>query len=87
MKTTLRIQNVKCNGCANTITKKLLSLEHISEVLVNVEDSTVTLDYLTDEDLSLIISMLKNLGYPIEGEQNTFGEKAKSYLSCAIGRI
>jgi hypothetical protein len=31
--------------------------------------------------------LLSKLGYPVEGEQNPLLRKAKSYVSCAVGRI
>ena len=30
---------------------------------------------------------LKTLGYPEDGEVNSLGSKAKSYVSCAIGKM
>jgi hypothetical protein len=30
---------------------------------------------------------LKVLGYPEDGTANTLGSKAKSYVSCAIGKM
>jgi copper chaperone len=30
---------------------------------------------------------LKTLGYPEDGEANGLGSKAKSYVSCAIGKM
>ena len=30
---------------------------------------------------------LKTLGYPEDGEANSLGSKAKSYVSCAIGKM
>ena len=37
MNTTFEIQNLKCHGCANTITTKLSNLKGIKDVLVNNE--------------------------------------------------
>ena len=45
MKTTVHIQNLKCGGCANTISKKLNSLDDVSEVSIEVEDNSVTFEY------------------------------------------
>lgn len=87
MKTSIKIQNLKCHGCANTITKKLNLVEGISNVEVNNEAHTVTFFYENDANLALVKSTLHTLGYPEEGEVNSLGEKAKSYLSCAIGKI
>ena len=42
MNTKIFIQNLKCNGCASTITKKLSHLENITDIKVAVEESSVT---------------------------------------------
>jgi copper chaperone CopZ len=87
MKTTIYIQNLKCGGCANTITKNLSTIEAVSEVTVNVEESSISLTYLNDEKLTEVKDKLKVLGYPEDGEANSLGSKAKSYVSCAIGKM
>ncbi|EAZ95790.1 Heavy metal transport/detoxification protein [Flavobacteria bacterium BAL38] len=87
MKTTIYIQNLKCGGCANTITKNLAQLEAITEVTVNVEESKVSFAYPTEEKLIEVKEKLKTLGYPEDGEANSLGSKAKSYVSCAIGKM
>ncbi|WP_445715859.1 heavy-metal-associated domain-containing protein [Flavobacterium sp.] len=87
METTIYIQNLKCGGCANTITKGISSMESIDNVLVNVEESTVTFSYSAEEQLEEVKSKLKSMGYPEDGEANTLGAKAKSYVSCAIGKM
>ena len=87
MKTTLYIQNLKCGGCANTITKKISTLDAITDVSVNVEESCVSFVYTTEEKLIEVKEKLKALGYPEDREANSLGSKAKSYVSCAIGKI
>lgn len=87
MQTTIKIQNLKCGGCANTITKKLQTIEEISEVKVNVEESTVSLNYTKEETYMEVISALRTMGYPEEHEANSLGNKAKSFVSCAIGKM
>ena len=87
MKTTIPIQNLKCGGCANTLTKGISAIDDIKNVSVNVEDNTVTFSYETEEQVNEVKNKLKSLGYPVDGETNTLGDKAKSYVSCAIGKI
>ena len=87
METTIHIQNLKCGGCANTITKGISSIEAIQNVSVNVDESTVTFSYETEDQLNEVKNKLKSLGYPEDGEANTIGDKAKSYVSCAIGKM
>ncbi|MBT8268964.1 MAG: heavy-metal-associated domain-containing protein [Bacteroidia bacterium] len=87
MKTTFRISNLKCGGCANTIITRLGELKGISDVSVEHEKDTVTFVYKDQDDLIEAAELLAQLGYPIEGYSNTLARKAKSYLSCAIGRF
>lgn len=87
MTTTLNIQNLKCHGCANTITKRLSELEDVTNVIVNNENNSVTFDYIEDTSLHATTELLSKLGYPVEGENNPLTKKAKSFVSCAIGRM
>ena len=87
METTIQIQNLKCGGCANTITKNIVVLGWITNVTVNVEESTVTFNYETEAQLVEVKEKLKTLGYPEDGATNSLGSKAKSYVSCAIGKM
>ena len=87
MKATLEIQNLKCGGCANTITTRLSALENIKNVLVNNDNDTVCFDYKETADLNEATILLSKLGYPILGENNPLTKKAKSFVSCAVGRM
>lgn len=87
METTIHIQNLKCGGCANTITKGIATIDSIQNISVNVEESSVTFSYENEGILDEVKSKLKAMGYPEDGEANTLGSKAKSYVSCAIGKM
>ena len=87
MKTTVEIQNLKCNGCASTINNKLSGLENIKDVSVNVENGSVSFKYDTEDTFETVKKELHKLGYPLLGEDNKLQSKAKSYVSCAIGRM
>lgn len=87
MKTTVQIQNLKCGGCKATIVSELSKLDSIKNVSVNIEDATVSLEYETENELSTIKSKLSKLGYPTVDENNSLLKKAKSYASCAVGRL
>ena len=87
MKTIVHIQNLKCSGCSNTITKKLNSLDDVSEVSVEVEDNSVTFEYLDEHTLDVVKETLAEIGYPEDGERNNLTTKAKSYVSCAFGKM
>ncbi len=85
--TTLHIQNLKCHGCANTIVKRLSELQAISEVIVDNENETVSLKTEDESVLPEVNELLSKLGYPVVGAKNPLHKKAKSYVSCAIGRM
>lgn len=87
MKTTLEIQNLKCGGCAHTITAKLADVSGIKDVLVSVEMSQVSFDHNTEADLVAVKQKLKSLGYPEVDATNSVLTKAKSFISCATGKI
>ncbi len=87
MKETLNIQNLKCGGCAHTITTRLDELEGISEVLVDNASHSVSFNYLESKDLVAVKRLLSKLGYPVIGQSNSVTKKAKSFVSCAIGRL
>ena len=87
MERTLNIQNLKCGGCANTIITRLEELEGVSNVRVNNETHVVTFMYNEVKALGEVKTLLSTLGYPVEGESNPVTKKAKSYVSCAIGRL
>ena len=87
METTIYIQNLKCGGCANTITKNVSAIGNITNVKVNVEESSVAFNYENDANLAEVKDKLQSLGYPEDGQANSLGYKAKSYVSCAIGKM
>ena len=52
-----------------------------------MEESNVTFSYDKEEQVEEVKNKLKSMGYPEDGEANTLGVKAKSYVSCAIGKM
>jgi copper chaperone CopZ len=86
MKKEVYIQNLKCGGCANTVKKELLALEGVSDVHVDVDTAIVSFES-EDEDVSDVLNRLNDLGYPPEDDENSIYKKAKSFVSCAVGRM
>ena len=89
MEIRIEVENIRCGGCANTITKKLLEHEPIQAVDVDIDNQTITVT--SDSDVrEQAIQILLGLGYPERGSVEglaSLKEKAKSVVSCAIGRI
>ena len=81
------VQNLKCGGCAASISKHLNTIETVSNIDIEIEESSISFSYEDDSALQIVEEKLKQLGYPIFGDTNTYAQKAKSFLSCATGKI
>ena len=87
---TLQVENVKCGGCASTLTSKLK--EEFGEVEVNLEKQAreITLE-LSEDKIEALTLALRALGYPLSTDElgliQTASTKAKSFVSCAVGKI
>ncbi len=85
----LSVENIKCGGCANTITTRLNALDAVSDSQVDIENGVVT---ITGDESSKtqVAQLLLKLGYPEKGTAEGLKAataKAKSFVSCAVGRI
>ena len=87
MKTEFQVQNLKCGGCANTIVSKLEAMEDVEEVQVNPESGMVRVRYGSEPTAVMLREKLRTLGYPVLEDDNGVLLKAKSYVSCAVGRF
>lgn len=85
--TSIEIQNLKCGGCANTVTKAVQSIEGISEISVDVETSKISFNAINTEVIQDVKVKLSKLGYPEINTTNTTLHKVKSYVSCATGKM
>lgn len=90
MKEIFEVLNVKCEGCANSLKKALLA--EFGEIEVNLEVTPRTISLQIDSDKREDLKMaLRKLGYPLTTDQlntlQTFSTSAKSFVSCAVGKI
>lgn len=86
MEKTLDVANIKCGGCAHSITTKIENIEGVSDVVVSPENGTVKLSYESNNTLDKILSKLSAMGYPEATEENGLLMKAKSYANCMLGK-
>jgi len=90
MKQTYEVENVKCGGCANTLKSKLKSTFGDVEVDLEVMPRKITLD-IEETQFQDLKTQLRNLGYPLTTDDlstlQNVGAKAKSFVSCAIGKM
>ncbi|MCW8821188.1 MAG: heavy-metal-associated domain-containing protein [Sulfurovum sp.] len=89
MQQSYEVFNVKCSGCASTLKTKLA--EEFGEIEVNLEviPRKITLE-MEDKDVMKLAKALRELGYPLASEEMGFMDstsaKAKSFVSCVIGK-
>lgn len=90
MKQTFEVLNVKCGGCANTLTTKLFKEFGVVEVNLEVEPRMITLD-IEESSIPALRKQLIKLGYPMSDEDLSklegFTTTAKSFVSCAVGKM
>ncbi len=89
MKHIIDVENIKCGGCANTIMKTLGKLDGVEQVSVDIEQGRVSVDAADDSREQLLETLLHS-GYPEKGSADGIKAataKARSFVSCAIGKI
>lgn len=80
----IEVENIKCGGCMNSIKTALLKIENVTEVTIDKETDTITIN--ADNDRAVFVNTLSSLGYPEKGH-NTLLHKGKSFVSCAVGNL
>lgn len=83
----ITIQNLKCGGCVKSVMQALKAFPEVSDVQVSLEDATVTIQTTATEKRAEFEAALSQAGYPPVGAANPLHRVAKSFVSCAIGRM
>ena len=85
----IQVENIKCGGCEKSIIRGLSSIEGLSNIVIDRDQQMVSVN--ADESLrEVLISKLKSMGYPEHGSVSGLDAglaNAKSFVSCAIGRV
>lgn len=85
----ISVENIKCGGCANSIRKQLLEEAGVTEVAVDVEQGSVSIEG-DESNRAHIALVLAKMGYPEAGSvegMKAAAAVAKSFVSCAVGRL
>lgn len=85
--TVIKVLNLKCGGCANTIKKGIVNIEGVNEILINLNTSEVSIDATDELVIQQVKEKLSSMGYPEVGDSNSILHKAKSFVSCAAGKM
>lgn len=82
---TIFVENIKCGGCMKSIKDALLQIRGVHTVAVDKgKDSVIVMG--ADINRDSIVDKLGALGYPETGN-NSLLKKARSFVSCAIGKM
>ena len=65
MRTTVTIQNLRCDGCKKIVAAQLKELEGISDIAIDVSSGSLSFDYRTHNTLEGLRVQLKAMGFPI----------------------
>ena len=79
------VENIKCEGCMNSIKTTLLNNKDATAVEIHKEDDKVCVTVIAIEKESMV-SQLLSLGYPEKGN-NSLLSKARSFVRCAVGNM
>ncbi|HBO16502.1 MAG: hypothetical protein UR69_C0003G0115 [Candidatus Moranbacteria bacterium GW2011_GWE2_35_2-] len=81
----INVINIKCGGCEAGI-RSVLEKEGFTNVIVSVQNQTVSFE---NGDMEKAKQILSKMGYPqvSSKEAKSLTKKAKSYLSCVIGKM
>jgi len=90
MNITIQVENIRCGGCTTTITKKLMALDGIKAVDIDIDQQLVRVDVDNEAVRPAVVVALTKMGYPEKGTVaglDSLKGKAKSVVSCAIGKV
>jgi copper chaperone len=89
MRYEINVENIRCGGCASTISSKLKALEGVQSIDVDIANGIVRTE-ASEGMLASIISSLLDMGYPeVDTAEGIAAAKAKakSFVSCAVGKF
>jgi len=81
----LFVENIKCGGCMTSIKSAIMKFSGVKSVEINLEEEKITIAGKGIKK-EAILKKLTSLGYPEKGN-NSMLNLAKSYVSCAVGKM
>jgi len=65
MEKIIKIDGMKCSGCANRVTNTLKAIKGIKKVSVSLDDKCATITYKKELDNELITNSINELGFKV----------------------
>lgn len=82
----IKVENVKCIGCAQTIKSGLSRLPGVESVDVDITKGVIYIEAQAQVTRESMIDKLHQMGYPEPGKGSGL-TTATSFVSCMIGRV
>jgi copper chaperone len=85
----IEIDNLKCGGCEKSIVKGLSVMLEVSDLVVDREHQVIRFSGAAS-DRDVVVQKLRSMGYPEKGTIAGIDAglaNAKSFVSCAVGRM
>jgi copper chaperone len=85
----VEVENIKCGGCENSIVKGIKSVAQVSNLVIDRDKQLVSFSGEASIKQT-VIDKLRSMGYPEKGSVAGIAAgitNAKSFVSCAIGRM
>jgi len=83
----ISVLNLKCGGCVNSVIKGLSAIDGVDKVEVDLDTSIISVGTSNENAISLVKEKLSLLGYPEENEKYSLIHRAKSMVSCSMGKF
>jgi copper chaperone CopZ len=81
----INVENIKCEGCVNSIKSALLKIKGVNNIDVYKKEEKVCVSGIAIERQEIVDRLLA-IGYPEKGN-NSVMSKAKSFVSCTVGKL
>ena len=85
MEHTIKIQNLKCGGCAKHHQNQNLKISRaLKQLSLTMKLMRLVFQYSKDDNIALVKQTLSKLGYPADDESNSMSKKSK--VLCELCR-
>lgn len=82
----LKVENIKCNGCASSIKHGLTKISGVMDIDVDIDQGIIQVETSNDVSRESMMEKLRDMGYPETGKGSALTTMT-SYVSCMIGRV
>lgn len=90
MKTSVKVENLRCSGCGASIKKGVSELSGVYSVNIDIANKVIDVEHTDEVSREAIVRKLLSMGYPEEGSVeglSAIKAGAKSVVSCMMGKI